>query len=221
MKSQFDLTGQKFGKLTVLCFIESNKNNGYVWECLCECGNKTNVIASRLRKGRTKSCSCIQKEFASSLAKDKIKHGETIGGKQSSEYHTWNGIKERCNNINCERYPDYGGRGIEVCPRWMDKEHGFANFLADMGRRPSIDYTLDRFPNNDGNYSPENCRWATDLEQCRNRRSNVWIEHDGKRMVMKDWSNEMEVDNRLVHRMLKTKPFHEVYEYYMNKKKAS
>jgi hypothetical protein len=218
MEAQYDLTGQKFGRLTVLDLFGKGANRENKWRCICECGNETISSAPSLRNGHKKSCGCIQREYASKLRK--TIHGETVKGKVSSEYGIWSKMKGRCHTISDDRYEDYGGRGIFVCERWRDEENGFINFLSDMGRRPSPNKSIERRDNDKGYYK-ENCYWATPKEQSKNRRSNVWIEYNGERMVMKDWSERLGVDNRLVHRMLKQKPFSEVYEFYINKKKAS
>lgn len=130
--------------------------------CRCVCGNEVTVFLSNLRRGQTKSCGCLRREITSS---NRMTHGETIG-KMSSEYATWKSMRARCQNPNDNDFQYYGGRGINVCRRWQK----FENFLADMGRRPSPELSIDRI-NNDGDYEPGNCRWATPTEQSRNRRS--------------------------------------------------
>lgn len=105
--------------------------------------------------------------------------------KQGPEYNVWSAMKDRCLNPNCSHYKNYGGRGITVCDRWLR----YANFIADMGHRPSSKYTLERI-DNDGNYEPQNCRWVTRGAQARNMRSNVLIEHNGKKQCLMDWSKE-------------------------------
>lgn len=114
----------------------------------------------------------------------KTKHGESITGKKTAEYQTWERMKNRCHNANATHYPYYGGRGIVVCDRWRDD---FSAFLADMGRRPSASHSIDRI-DNDGPYSPENCRWATRSEQMRNNRNTRWVEFNGERRTVSEWS---------------------------------
>lgn len=155
-----NIKGQKYGRLLVLNFIEIKKHKAY-WSCLCECGNIKNISGTSLINGKTQSCSCLQKErFLESI----ITHNlcDTV------EYNTWQGIKSRCNNKN---NPWYGGKGIKVCDKWVNS---FENFLEDMGLRPSDKHSIDRIDSNK-DYSPENCKWSTDLEQNNNRRSNVKI----------------------------------------------
>lgn len=114
------------------------------------------------------------------------RHGDCVGGRVSSENHTWQQMRRRCQNPTHPRYADYGGRGIGVCERWAS----FENFLADMGRRPSPTHTLDRI-NNDGNYEPSNCRWATKREQTLNSRHARMIEFNGRTQCMTDWAAEI------------------------------
>lgn len=163
-----DMTGQKLGKLTVLERAPNNKLGDAMWLCACECG-KTKVIKGvQLRKTNqpTRSCGCMQIE---NMVKASIKahttHGHTVGG-TTPEYRAWCKMKERCCNTKNKDFPDYGGRGITVCARWLNS---FENFFSDMGLKPSPDHSLDRV-NVNGPYSPDNCRWATKLEQAQNKR---------------------------------------------------
>jgi hypothetical protein len=163
-----DLTGQRFERLVVLERAENNKNNkcrGARWKCSCDCGATTVVPAGSLRSGHTKSCGCFQRE---QVRERHTKHGHSSGGarQDSPTYMSWIAMKSRCFNPNRKKYIEYGGRGITVCDRWKDS---FANFLSDVGERP-LGKTLDRYPNNDGNYEPSNTRWATSSEQMSNRR---------------------------------------------------
>ncbi len=132
-----------------------------------------------------------------------------------SEYQIWNAMKQRCANKNNPAYGRYGGRGIKVCDRWIGS---FTNFLEDMGERPSKKHSLDRHPNNDGNYEPGNVRWGTDDEQARNKRNNRWFEADGKKMIMQDWAAYFGVNESTLLEHLETKSFDTVFSFYEQKR---
>ncbi len=169
-----DLTGQTFGYLTVLRFVGKAKNGASIFRCRCRCGIEKDVLGANLKlsKRATKSCGKCWKI-------DHPTRPTTHGQTRSPTYSSWQSMKSRCYNKNNSEYHRYGGRGIIVCDRWLGKK-GFANFFTDMGERPSIDYTIDRYPNVNGNYMPSNCRWATHEEQNHNKRNTVFIEFEGK-----------------------------------------
>lgn len=158
------MIGRKYGRLTVLEFdglrIYSGRRRSF-YKCRCDCGIISSIVGSSLKTGHTTSCGCLREERA---LKAVTKHGHTYNSRHSRTYNSWVAMHSRCERKSHEAYPRYGGRGITVCARWS----GFANFLADMGKRPD-GKTLDRI-NNEGNYESKNCRWATPKEQQANTR---------------------------------------------------
>lgn len=181
-----DLTGQKYGRLTVVELLPRAPTQAYYakrYHCTCECGATIETFANALRSGRTLSCGCLRRERASVNIKKaraaapvapNLKHG--LSG--TPEWATWADMRKRC-----REHSGYAGRGIVVDPRW----EVFENFIADMGRRPSPDHSIDRI-DNDGNYEPGNCRWATRKEQARNRRSNALLTHVGRTQTIAAWA---------------------------------
>jgi hypothetical protein len=126
-------------------------------------------------------------------------------------------MKTRCYRSNYHQYKDYGGRGIKVCDRWLG-DKGFYNFLEDMGNRPSMKHSLDRFPNNDGDYEPGNCRWATKRQQFEGRRNAILLEYNGQKMMLAEWGRELRVNIASIkHHLKKGKSFKEIVDYFKAK----
>lgn len=153
-----DISGKRFGRLTVVRLTDERRNHHCVWECICDCGSMAMVSGSSLRSGVTKSCGCLSLEV-------KVARFTKHGMEGTRTYRSWVAMRARCNNPKTRDYASYGGRGITVCERW----ESFENFLEDMGERPP-GKSLDRI-NNDLGYLPDNCRWATAKEQANNRRA--------------------------------------------------
>lgn len=175
-----DLTGQRFGRWTVLYYVGNNKHNQPTWLCRCDCGNVVVTSANGLRRGTTKSCGCRRSDVS---RQSKNHFAPTHGMSRTPEFRVWMSMLDRCQNPQSQPYRHYGGRGIKVCERWQD----FENFFADMGNRPSPKYSLDRI-DNDGDYRPDNCRWATMKEQNSNRRSNQNITYNGQTHTIREWT---------------------------------
>lgn len=173
------MIGEVFGRLTVTGEASRSKAGRKRWLCRCACGKEVVVSRSNLTTNHTRSCGCLGAECA---ARRRTTHGMT----SSPEHKTWRSMRKRCSNPNDTCFDDYGGRGIKVCERWA----AFENFLADMGKKPSSKHSLDRLDNN-GNYEPGNCRWATVVQQARNRRSTVLIMHKGEAKTLPDWAEQL------------------------------
>lgn len=173
-----DLSGSKFGKLTATKIVGS-KNGSKLWLCECDCGNTAHVEAKSLRCGNTQSCGC----------------GRKHGLRYTPEYQAYHDMLGRCTNTKHKSYHRYGGRGIGVCREW---QKSFEAFIEDMGQRPE-GMTLERI-DNEGDYSPENCKWASRTEQMRNTRRTVMLEYGGETMCILDWSRKLGVDKDTLRR---------------------
>jgi len=173
-----DLAGQKFGRLLVVGFDRIDEKQNARWLCECECGKSVVMRGATLTGGRSRSCGCLQREAASAM---NTTHGATAGGRKVKEYSVWASMFARCRNQSDPAYKDYGARGIDVCAEWAS----FEQFIADMGPRPSGDYSIDRIDNDLG-YCKANCRWATRAQQARNNRRNRFINTPWGVMVLTD-----------------------------------
>lgn len=194
MSRVIDLCGSRFGKLTVLFFSHISENQGAFWDCKCDCGNIKSISGINLRKGKTKSCGCIQKEWAKNHAIDSF---TTHGQSKSGTYQSWKSMLDRCNNNDVDHVRLYKSKGITVCERW----YSFENFYADMGDRPA-GKSIDRIDRR-GNYEPSNCKWSTQTEQIRNRSTTVMVTVDGKTLPLYDWQDISGVNGFTIKARLK------------------
>lgn len=192
-----DITGHVYGRLTVLSRGPNDfTNKNTRWNCECECGNIVLVSKTSLNSGDSKSCGCLHSEVTRKI---NTRHGNSTRIKgMTKEYQTWQGMHQRCAN---KKDPWYGSRGISVCERWSGKD-GFANFLADMGTKPD-NMEIDRTDNNKG-YSPDNCTWVTKLQNCSNKRTNVYLHIDGITATLSEWSRKLGISKYRVKSLYKS-----------------
>jgi hypothetical protein len=185
LSKAIDYTGQQFGLLKVSEKTEKRGHGGsVVWKCICKCGKTAEIEASRLKYH--KSCGCLSKACASTFGSNQSKHSES----STRLYRIWCKMKSRCNNTKDKRFCDYGGRGIKVCEEWSDSYTAFSEWAKNNGYSDGL--SIDRI-NNNGDYTPQNCRWSTTAEQALNKRSNKVIEHEGKLMTLKEWAKEVDL----------------------------
>ena len=185
---QLNLTGERFGKLVAIKTIGKNKNGGYLWQCKCDCGKEIIANVGNLKNGHTKSCGCLRV--------DRCKMNFTKHGLEHTRlYGIWSDMRLRCYDEKNIAYHRYGGRGITICNEWKNDVKAFYDWATANGYMDSL--TIDRI-DNEGNYCPENCRWATVKEQASNRRSNILVTHNGKTQTMKEWANEVGIPYKVV-----------------------
>lgn len=173
-RPRLKLEGQRFGRLVAVKYVGVARKFPHParFRCRCDCGNFCEVTSHCLAAGLTRSCGCLVVETAMRMGFAQKVHGEAKSDAKcglrpaTPEYRVWDAMKNRCRNPNSKHFKNYGGRGIRVCRRWLGS---YPAFLADMGRKPSLLHSLDRI-NNDGNYTPKNCRWATRHQQNSNTR---------------------------------------------------
>lgn len=176
MKRLKNIIGKKFNRLTAIKFIGYDEKNRTIWLFKCDCGQIKNIQKTKVICSRVKSCGCLEKEY-------KFKPKHCLSKKHRPTYSSWINMLARCNNNKNKNYKNYGGRGIKVCNRWLNS---FENFFYDMGEKPK-NKTLDRI-NNDGDYEPNNCRWATASEQISNTRKVIKIQFNGETKIAKEWA---------------------------------
>lgn len=187
---KIDITDERYGMLVALA-PAPNRGRRTQWVFRCDCGVTKEIGLEGIRSGLVRSCGCLRTE---TTRKRSTVHGHKVGYKSSRTYKAWLHARERCQNPNIERFADYGGRGISMCRQWSAS---FEAFLKDMGECPP-GMTIERIDNN-GHYEPGNCRWATDYDQRRNRRDNVFVEVGETRMILKDYASLRGVDYKRLH----------------------
>ncbi len=201
-KTVTDLSGLAFGRLTVESRapdrIQPNGSTKVMWACVCSCGARLVASASNLRSGNTSSCGCLRKE---ELTARSISHGMT----KTAEYNSWFAAKQRCTNPKHQYFYAYGGRGIQMCKEWSDS---FEAFFAHMGPKPSPMHSIDRI-DVDGNYCPENCRWASPQQQSSNKTNSRMLSAFGTNMCASEWSKLMGVSQQTISSRLRRGFTHE------------
>ncbi len=202
-KRVIDETGKRYGRLSVLEYVGNNKNGAALFKCKCDCGKEITVTGAKLRNGTTKSCGCYCKDKARERLLIFNKSDKYVqpthfihGGKRSRLYRTWCNMKSRCSNPHRDHYDCYGGRGITVCDEWINDFAAFRAWALDNGY--SDDKTIDRIDVSKG-YSPDNCRWSAQKEQCRNRRNTLFYKHNGVRKPFIEWCEQFGVNYKLAH----------------------
>lgn len=209
MAESLGMVGQRFDRLLIMSRAENRRDGTHQWLCRCDCGASIKVRRYDLIHKTVRSCGCLRRDRgianSSHLAelRKRIDHSKQMvhGRSKTPTYFVWKEMTQRCTNPNDEAYRHYGGRGITICARWK----GFENFLADMGERPN-GLTLDRFPNNNGNYEPGNCRWATAKQQANNTRNNRLITFDGRTRTLAEWSDLLGLSQRTLWQRLQHWP---------------
>lgn len=194
---RLNLKNARFGRLVLLEYKESDSRGQALWHARCDCGSHTVVAGRRAKSGHVTSCGCAHKEAcAAALRRTATKHGL----RHTPEWLAWKNMRDRCYNPKHASYHRYGGRGITVCDRWR---HDVTAFVADVGLRPSPEHSLERI-DNDGPYSPENCRWATRGEQASNRRTNRMLVWGGQSRTMSSLAREFGLSVQLLYTRLKS-----------------
>ena len=208
MDNKFNLKGKSFGRLTI---IENDRmDKGVRWaRCLCECGKETYVRVSDLRSGNTRSCGCLYKDTR------KTSHF-SHGMRHTRLYSIWTNMKTRCYNPKVSGFENYGGRGIAICNDWKDDFVNFYDWAMATGYNDNL--TIERVDVN-GNYEPKNCMWIEACEQSKNRRSNIYIELNGKVNTLKGWCNELGLPYKIVHQRMKRRKLNpkENLKWYIDK----
>ena len=177
---KLDVTGARYGMLVAIYRVEGERSN-WLWQC--DCGSTTLALLANVRVGKTSSCGCFRREFVSAK---KRTHGHSVNRKVSKTLDAYYKARNRCTNPNDPRYSIYASRGLTMCGRWLE---GFENFLEDMGpaSKGQIFVRID----NEIGYSPDNCRWVTRSNQEKNKQQKIWVDYQGERMCLKDFTKKI------------------------------
>lgn len=193
MPKLIDLSGQRFGRLTVIQRVGTTKHGHPTWLCKCDCGKEHVVVGNDLKSGDTTSCGCYGHEV-------RVKQLTIHGGKGTRLYRTWQSMKRRCCNPNAAFYKDYGGRGIKVCKEWLHDFEAFHNWAINNGYTDEL--TIDRIDEN-GDYCPGNCRWATQKQQANNKRNTVRLTWNGETKTLGEWSELVGIPKATIKNRIK------------------
>lgn len=188
-----DFTGRKFGKLLVI-YRHGRNGYGVTWMCRCDCGNTKVVAMMNLRDSKTRCCGCDTLLMRSMSVRTHGCSGKFSSAVERRAHNAWTTMRRRCLEPAFVSFKDYGGRGIRVCKRW----ESFPPFLRDMGLPPTDKHTIERKRNN-GNYTPQNCRWATQREQTRNTRANRFLTINGERKIVAQWAEDTGLKYHTLH----------------------
>lgn len=193
-KERIFIVGKRFGRLTVLSYSHSIGYTKY-YLCKCDCGNEKTISKCSLTSGKSKSCGCLHREIVkSTLGRPRLPNGYVRLGR------IYNGMKKRCYDERSNRYSRYGARGIGICSEWLSDKNAFRLWAINNGYRPGL--SIDRI-NNDEDYCPENCRWIDPRDQLSNYSKNVFIEFNGKRQTLAQWSRELNMPTSTLHNRIR------------------
>ena len=198
-KGFIDLSGQRFGRWSIVSYAGPNKNGNAQWNVRCDCGTEKTVLSTTLRKGESNSCGCLVPEIVSQTSR---KHGHTIGNSLSPEYVAWASMIRRCTCPSQVSYKYYGGCGIVVHPAWVLSFQEFLNHVGPMPVKDGVRYTLDRIDPR-GNYEPGNVRWADSITQANNKRNSSKLTAFGRTQTVSQWSRETGISVGTLQRRVK------------------
>jgi hypothetical protein len=195
MSRPIDETGKRFNRLLVIERLKNDKRGRASWLCKCDCGNETIVGGSTLRAGHTKSCGCIETEYRQKFGQSNVKHGHARLKTRHPLHYIWACMLQRCYNKKSQVYKYYGGRGISICDKWKndymsfhnDMIRGYDEHIKVYGKKNT---SIERVDNN-GNYTPSNCKWATRAEQCINQRRILRYSYNGLTLSIREWADRI------------------------------